>query len=1180
MPKPRIEVNEISFSNFSVASIYNGFESQYSFKLHLGINYTTADVSTNLPALTGDDTQFGGVFFDISNSSAFTPSNPVISNLAYGGGIYKKVIHCTNSTSFNSASLLRTTLTTSDLSGVGTQTFARTIDISFNVQISNGLLSTNSAPPKSLSLTQLLNSMGLTNAVSSQPFVFALHGDPGGGETLNDFYANSIDLVGSATVARLLAAAAGSQFNAPLPYRPPSGFVSAPTLPKAYLGASNIWLSWQDTANSSLIDFSNNIYYQLQYQDQDVSNNTPFSDVIITTNTTDTDLQDFSGNVALFRKTNATVLDLSFNTTYKFRVRAGRFNLINGGEGNRIRDTAIVNANMSSFTEFTYYNTKGVLVPGQAGLLLRNRLPEVDFSSAIIDNTKSIYLPPGTYQVGNGGSSFIGNNALLDNNNGLGFGPYGTRWTITDALDKTYAARQSDYKTTNFSTNVTASIPAVDISASFALSNGVYTFTGFPLDTIRDDAGKVVIDAYNSWPVVVLQQKSANKVTVSGVDVTKNNNTLSKYNQNVLFKNKLTNKVILPSGIHDNSDNGVTNSFYSFADAKISDDTDNRYVNQNDAYTNQEDVSGNISKRAILVKGLDAVKTNAITTKTNVAALTVGRQNGAAFASLGVNEGTNGNGWLSLLPQITTYYADLSNASASRTQLITDISNRTVFPDASANRGLYTQSVTIKVDTDFSNNKIHFWDPVWGWNTQGYNMFTYQPAVVAPTTTLVGTPTDVSGTINLATVLTNTYGEGNLTSFGAGGDAAASRNAQTILTSLANANVDLSNPNVKVTVPANLFPLSSAFTAAINSASSTVTDIRLFNAGSNYADVTTPPEGKTGKITSLPILEVTGNSTQAFYVNLDTAGDAITFTSNDGNLTITLKTTKAAGVTNQYIVSGFDVGSLVTATPATAGNNAVDGATFTFLGVPFFLGGVGGGGVLPNVTTICFQRGTKILTPSGYKPVEELLAGDLLTNTHNGTVPVRSMIKFIGKKEDGALYCLPKDSLKKNKPLNDLYMSGDHAFKHNGIWRHMNCASGERFSGKKSTYQTEQDDIEYYHIIIDDYFAHTIVAEGVEVETCFEDRDDGLMMAWACNEKCCTPMKYEAPKPKTPVLAKKNVLSLLNAIPRTVAPPAEEVKAQMLGNKKTVKKSMMAWKYDRKLERNMAVQCNEISLPN
>jgi hypothetical protein len=161
-------------------------------------------------------------------------------------------------------------------------------------------------------------------------------------------------------------------------------------------------------------------------------------------------------------------------------------------------------------------------------------------------------------------------------------------------------------------------------------------------------------------------------------------------------------------------------------------------------------------------------------------------------------------------------------------------------------------------------------------------------------------------------------------------------------------------------------------------------------------------------------------------------------------------------------------------------------------------------------------------------------------------------------------------------------MSGDHAFKHNGTWRHMNCASGEKFPGKKSTYQTEQDDIEYYHIIIDDYFAHTIIAEGVEVETCFEDKDDGVMMAWACNEKCCTPMKYEAPKPKTPVLQKKNVMSMLDLIPRkiTAAPRDSEANSHLLGNKKLIKKSMMAWKYDRKLERNTAVQCNEISLPN
>jgi hypothetical protein len=1187
MPKPAIEVTDISFTNFAARS--NNAETFYSFNLGLGIKYTTADVSNNLPALTGGDTQYGGIKFDISATNTFVKTDPDAINT-----FYNKIIHCSNSIRFDPLSSDRTTLTIQDLSGIGSQVFARTIDISYETSIFNGPLGDLNAPPKSLSLTAILSGMGLNNASSSKPFIFSLHGDISGSDDTNSI-PDSIDLSGSATVARLLAAAAGPQFNAPVPYGPPPGSVSAPTDAKAYLGASRIWLSWADTANTSLVDVSNNIYYQVQFQD--VTNNKPFKDVLLGGNTTDTDIDDASGNVALFRKTNATFFDLSFNITYKFRVRAGRFNRIKADTVYFV-DTAIANANMSAFTDFAYYSEKGALLAGQTGLFLRNRVPEVDFSSAIIDNTRSVYLPPGTYEVGNGGSSFIGNNALLLNNTFMAFAPYQTRWTITDTLNKTYAARQSNYRTTDFSTNVTAAIPPMDISASFALSNGVYTFKGFPLDTIRADDGKILIDAFNSWPVVVLQQKSTNKVAVSGVDVTKNTNTgtNAKYNKNNIFKNIVTNEVVVPTGIRDTS---LNDSFYSFADAGITNATDTRYVSNNSfnlnfeqiPYTNQEDVSHNVSKRAILVKGLDAVPPSDLLFQTNLAEISTQlgaefAKNGAAFASLGVDHGTNGNGWLALLPQITTYFPDLSNAAASRSELITAIANGTVFPDASGSNpsklGLYTQSVTIKVDSDFSNNKIHFWDPIWGWNTQGYNMFTYQGAVVAPSVTIPTSaiPAPVNNTIDLTTVLTNAYGAENLITFGAGGDAAASRNAQTILRSLAVAKVDLSNPNVSVTVPANLFPFSTAFTTAINSGS-TITNVRLFNAGSAYATATVPTEGRTGKITSLPILEVTGTATQGFYVNMDTAGDAITFTSNDGNVTITLRTTKVAGVTNQYTVTGFDAGSLVTGTP-TAGNNAIDGATFTFLGVPFFLGTVAGGGVLANATTICFQRGTRILTPSGYKPVEELLSGDRLIDSHNGTVPVRSMIKFIGKKEEGALYCLPKDSLKKNKPLNDLYMSGDHAFKHNGTWRHMNCASGEKFPGKKSTYQTEQDDIEYYHIIIDDYFAHTIIAEGVEVETCFEDKDDGVMMAWACNEKCCTPMKYEAPKPKTPVLQKKNVMSMLDLIPRkiTAAPRDSEANSHLLGNKKLIKKSMMAWKYDRKLERNTAVQCNEISLPN
>lgn len=205
--------------------------------------------------------------------------------------------------------------------------------------------------------------------------------------------------------------------------------------------------------------------------------------------------------------------------------------------------------------------------------------------------------------------------------------------------------------------------------------------------------------------------------------------------------------------------------------------------------------------------------------------------------------------------------------------------------------------------------------------------------------------------------------------------------------------------------------------------------------------------------------------------------------------------------------------------------------------------------------TICFQKGTKILTPTGYHLVEQLKAGDALISAKDGStrVPIKSMVQFIGKKEDGALYCLPKDTLGKNKPLNDLYMSGDHAFKAGPVWKHMKCAAG----GAK---ETDADDIEYFHIILDDYFAHTIVAEGVEVESCFEDKGDGVLMSWACSEVSCTPLKCEF-KP-----IKK---ASLNAGPIF----------KLLGNKKEEEKTIIIWAYNKELKRNMPLTCTEITLP-
>ena len=267
-----------------------------------------------------------------------------------------------------------------------------------------------------------------------------------------------------------------------------------------------------------------------------------------------------------------------------------------------------------------------------------------------------------------------------------------------------------------------------------------------------------------------------------------------------------------------------------------------------------------------------------------------------------------------------------------------------------------------------------------------------------------------------------------------------------------------------------------------------------------------------------------------------------------------------------------------------------DGAMISVLGYNIVLGGALG---TPGETTICFHKGTHILTPEGYKPVELLKAGDLVTTTKNikESIPIKDMVKFIGKKADGALYCLPKDSLKKGKPLNDLYMSADHAYKHNGIWKHMKCASPTEFPhsrAKKYTRETDEEDIEYYHIVIEDYFAHTIVAEGVEVETCFKDNEDGIVMVWSCDEKACTPLKCEKKKIEkneqkkaTTVINKKSMFSpyIKEEQTKPIVKPLLNLVKGGENNEKNKKKNMTIWAYNKDLNKNMPLDCNEITLP-
>jgi hypothetical protein len=148
------------------------------------------------------------------------------------------------------------------------------------------------------------------------------------------------------------------------------------------------------------------------------------------------------------------------------------------------------------------------------------------------------------------------------------------------------------------------------------------------------------------------------------------------------------------------------------------------------------------------------------------------------------------------------------------------------------------------------------------------------------------------------------------------------------------------------------------------------------------------------------------------------------------------------------------------------------------------------------IDDICFHRDTLILTPNGYRKVQSLQRGHLVKTAQGREVPIKRITSFTGSREKCPLHVMYKDTIAPNVPIQDLYMSGGHAFYNNGKWRHMKCSD--------LTTKLDVDNIEYYNIVLDNYMENTLIANGLEVESLFEM--EGLKMHWRCEEKCCKPV--------------------------------------------------------------------------
>jgi hypothetical protein len=131
---------------------------------------------------------------------------------------------------------------------------------------------------------------------------------------------------------------------------------------------------------------------------------------------------------------------------------------------------------------------------------------------------------------------------------------------------------------------------------------------------------------------------------------------------------------------------------------------------------------------------------------------------------------------------------------------------------------------------------------------------------------------------------------------------------------------------------------------------------------------------------------------------------------------------------------------------------------------------------------VCLVKGTQILTPSGYKCIESLKKGDIVT-TESKPVPIINIHSLHYEKTTklSAPYTIYKNALGTMCPPNDIKVSGRHAIQlRPGVWE----IPQEGANVNKNIIQdTLGGSVTYYHIELPDYAKDNLIANGQIVES-------------------------------------------------------------------------------------------------
>lgn len=150
----------------------------------------------------------------------------------------------------------------------------------------------------------------------------------------------------------------------------------------------------------------------------------------------------------------------------------------------------------------------------------------------------------------------------------------------------------------------------------------------------------------------------------------------------------------------------------------------------------------------------------------------------------------------------------------------------------------------------------------------------------------------------------------------------------------------------------------------------------------------------------------------------------------------------------------------------------------------------------PGITNICFADGTRLLTPSGPRKVEDLKIGDLVMTADGRTAPVRWVFFKQWSAQDMSAHrnlapiCISKDAFGAGLPERDLLLSQQHRILVEGPIAQRMFGAREVLVPAKALLSlpgiyidTPSACVRYYHIMLD---AHEIViAEGVRSESLY-----------------------------------------------------------------------------------------------